>query len=84
MNVDASSTYWQNYKTGVINEYSCGTSLDHSVLIIGYDMHSPTDYWLVKNSWGTDWGIKGYAKVGMIDGEGYCGINKTPSIPIIN
>jgi len=31
-------------------------------------------YWLVQNSLGTDWGEAGYAKVGVTEGEGICGI----------
>lgn len=42
----------QNYKTGVFPTKSCGTSLDHNVLAVGYDASGAAPYWLIKNSWG--------------------------------
>ncbi len=58
--VDAST--WQNYKGGVITK--CGTSIDHCVLITGFDTvvwnGISYDIWIVRNSWGTNWGINGY------------------------
>lgn len=55
--IDASKNSFQLYKTGVYYEASCSsTSLDHAVSVVGY---APT-YWIVRNSWGTSWGQKGY------------------------
>jgi len=36
----------------------CTVSPDHAILIIGYGYDEPTklNYWLCKNSWGTEWG----------------------------
>jgi len=46
------------YTGGVIAKADCGLNIDHGVLLIGYgtDTGLQTDYWLVKNSWGTSWG----------------------------
>ncbi|NES89429.1 MULTISPECIES: C1 family peptidase [Okeania] len=45
------------YKGGVYNENAYGTP-NHAVTIIGWDDEKRA--WLVKNSWGTDWGEDGY------------------------
>jgi len=69
--VDAES--WQNYQGGIITtESDCGTSLDHCVGITGYGSQSGTNFWWVRNSWGTDWGQSGYLQVQS--GSDVCGI----------
>ena len=52
--IEADSPVFQHYKSGVIDDESCGASLNHGVLAVGYT----EDYWIVKNSWGEDWGGK--------------------------
>ena len=49
--IEADSPVFQHYKSGVIDDESCGASLNHGVLAVGYT----EDYWIVKNSWGEDW-----------------------------
>jgi len=68
--VDAES--WQSYSNGII-ESDCGTDLDHCVQIVGYASDdSNTPYWIIRNSWGTDWGISGYVYVERNQDE--CGV----------
>jgi hypothetical protein len=48
---------WQSYRSGVLSaDY---TSVNHAVTIVGYD--ASLDAWIVKNSWGSSWGMSGYA-----------------------
>jgi len=62
--VDAES--WQYYNGGIIVKGDgCGTSLDHCVMAVGFDTTGSTPYWIVRNSWGTDWGMNGYLYVEM-------------------
>jgi C1A family cysteine protease len=80
--VDASSSIWQLYSGGTISS-NCGTSLDHAVLIVGYQTQASPPYWTVKNSWGSSWGLSGYAQIAMSSGSGVCGINMMPFYPVI-
>ena len=45
--VEADQDAWQKYTSGVITSSSCGTALDHGVLVVGYDHDSTSglDYW---------------------------------------
>jgi len=50
---------WQTYTGGILK--SCAGSVDHCVQAVGVGGSSTTEpYWIVRNSWGTSWGIKGY------------------------
>jgi len=50
---------WQTYTGGILKD--CAGSVDHCVQTVGYGGSSTTEpYWVVRNSWGTGWGIKGY------------------------
>jgi len=59
--VDASS--WSSYSGGVLSAAECGHNLDHAVQAIGYNGLSTTGYWIVRNSWGADWGENGYIRL---------------------
>jgi C1A family cysteine protease len=84
--IEADTKYFQSYSSGVLTSSSCGTNLDHGVLIVGYGEETGIKYWLVKNSWATTWGDNGYIKIGRSDSvndPGICGIAMDPSFPIV-
>jgi len=81
--VDGGGNDFRFYKSGVF-EGDCGTDLNHAVTAIGYGTDSDgTDYWLVKNSWGTSWGDSGYMRMrrGIGSSEGLCGVAMDASYP---
>jgi C1A family cysteine protease len=74
---------FKDYKGGVYH-YSYGNLLGgHAILIVGYN--DAGKYWIVKNSWGSDWGEScdgkggegGYFRIGY----GECGIESIPMGP---
>ncbi|XP_051675874.1 cathepsin O isoform X1 [Oryctolagus cuniculus] len=68
--VDAVS--WQDYLGGVIQHHCSSGEANHAVLITGFDKTGSIPYWIVRNSWGSSWGVDGYAHVKM--GSNVCGI----------
>ena len=74
--VEADQAAWQFYSSGVLDDASCGTQLDHGVLAVGYGTDSGKPYWAVKNSWGTSWGESGYIR--LVRGKNQCGIASQP------
>jgi hypothetical protein len=41
------------------------------------DVNPDEPYWIVRNSWGPEWGDAGYIHIGAASGEkGLCGINQ--------
>jgi cathepsin L len=81
--IEADQSCFQFYSGGVLSDPSCGTNLDHGVLIVGYgtDATSQQPYWIVKNSWGSTWGEDGYIRI--IRGTNECGIATEPSYPVV-
>lgn len=84
--IEADQKEFQLYKSGVFTG-TCGTNLDHGVLVVGYGTESDGDYYIVKNSWGTTWGSKGYIYLGRgpqyNNGDGQCGVLLQASYPSV-
>jgi C1A family cysteine protease len=84
--IEADQSSFQLYKSGVFTG-TCGTNLDHGVLVVGYGSDSGNDYYKIKNSWGTGWGESGYIRIGKgskyNNGQGQCGVLMEASYPVL-
>ncbi|CAI5978173.1 unnamed protein product [Closterium sp. NIES-64] len=66
--------------------------VNHAVLLVGYALQGSTSspfsldgpLWVIRNSWGSEWGAAGHMFMDMQSGPGICGINTVPGIfPIL-
>jgi len=64
------AAHWQDYTSGVMTKLECCPpvgmcQMDHCVQLVGYNQTASTPYWIVRNSWNTDWGVQGYIYLEM-------------------
>jgi len=86
---DASSPIFNSYAGGIFaspksSSYPmCTTKNDHAMLLVGYGTDAATNepFWLIKNQWGTSWGINGYMKVSRAV-KNNCGISQWGVLPV--
>ena len=86
VSIEADTKTFQFYQGGILDSTNCGTTLDHGVLAVGYGEEDGKKYWIVKNSWGADWGENGYVRIGREDSEdseGVCGIAKDAAFVMV-
>lgn len=68
---------FQSYRSGILR--SCPGQVDHCVQAVGYDDSNSPPYWIVRNSWATTWGEKGYIRVAS--GQDLCKISDDVTYP---
>ncbi|CAB3411420.1 unnamed protein product [Caenorhabditis bovis] len=56
-----------SYAEGIYDG-ECGSTINHAVVIVGFTM----DYWIIRNSWGEDWGENGYMRLKRTPGKDNC------------
>lgn len=63
--VDANN--WSPYKSGIFSNCANSYTVNHAVVVVGYYYTgtAATSYWIVRNSWGTTWGMRGYMNLMM-------------------
>ena len=65
-------------------ENFCGIRIDHTVVVVGYGSDEEGDYWIIRNQYGTQWGMNGYMKMqrGTRSPQGVCGMAMYPAFPV--
>lgn len=82
--VAVSADGWFPYGHGIYDECPQDVVLNHAVLLAGYGSEDSFGgfahkYWLIRNSWGSSWGEKGFIRIFRhTDDNAYCGIDKDP------
>ncbi|XP_074038120.1 procathepsin L [Leptinotarsa decemlineata] len=84
--IDAGQETFQFYSEGIYDDPACGNKpeqMNHAVLIVGYGQEPDgRKYWLIKNSYGPQWGMGGYFKMAKEAGN-QCGIAIQASYPLV-
>lgn len=92
--IAVSAEPWMGYEGGIFQNNNSAPGewqLDHAVQAVGYgyDFDTDMDYWIVRNSWGTEWGELGFIRLsrpkvepcGVDQGQVACGTSGLLSQP---
>ncbi|GJP33724.1 hypothetical protein CLOM_g18244 [Closterium sp. NIES-68] len=94
VHIEATADSFINYDgLSKYQDPACFTyNLNHVVLLVGYRLvgsdaafpHMAPPFWIIRNSWGAEWGDGGHMRMDIQGGDGVCGINTLPGIyPIV-
>lgn len=71
-----------NYTGGIYDDPKCTDhKLSHAMLLVGYGTAGTIDYWILQNTWGESWGLKGYMLMARNKGN-RCGIASEARFPV--
>lgn len=64
VSLDGVNFYWQFYSSGVLSQCGSNNVLNHGVQVVGMQSFSNgSAWWVVKNSWGSNWGENGFMRL---------------------
>lgn len=69
------------YGGGIFDDSSCSDDINHGVLVVGYGTQNNNSFWIIKNSWGTQWGEEGYLRI--VRNKKLCGLGIESIYPLI-
>ena len=82
VSIDAAGGGILDYSGGIIDPPFCTVSLlNHALGCVGYGAEGGTGYWILKNTWGTQWGEGGYMRL-IRKGVNRCGVASLASVAI--
>ena len=64
LSIAVASGNWASYKSGIFESCGAQPKIDHAVQIVGVNV--PGGYWIIRNSWGSWWGDKGFMKLKLV------------------
>lgn len=74
--ISVAADSWHEYGGGIFDGCDKDVVIDHAVTLYGYGDDSGERYWLIRNTWGPDWGEDGFIRMKRHDEkESYCGID---------
>ncbi|KAM7542767.1 hypothetical protein Aperf_G00000013457 [Anoplocephala perfoliata] len=82
--INAGLQSFMMYHEGIYDDPACLGDMDtlnHGVLLVGYGEQNSIPYWLIKNSWGPNWGENGYVRIKR--GSNLCGVATLASYPLL-
>jgi len=71
----------QMYTGGIISADGCPAVINHAVNLVGWGKEGNTEYWIIRNSWGSSWGENGYCR--MVAGQDACGVEEYPMYALV-
>lgn len=87
--IDGGQAEFQSYTGGIIDSTTCLSEINHGVTGIGFGVSATgKEYWIVRNSWGTQWGENGYVRIAANEPDqgdsGICGVLSSPYTAVTN
>lgn len=80
--ISAGNSPFMSYSGGILDDFDCNEyAINHAVAVVGYGVEDAVDYWIIKNSWGCDWGEDGYVRL-IRNKRNQCGIASQAIIAI--
>lgn len=65
----ATDKFYNTYKGGIYSERVFFPTANHAISVVGWGKEGDTEFWIVRNSWGTWWGEKGFFRINMHKGS---------------